>query len=840
MLGRRGSPPDQALLVGVSTYEYHLAENQNFGVPGDIPAARHNVVRMKSALQAAGLFPGSALRICDHTHSEEHVLAELTATTQLSRGLLLFYYCGHAMPHLRGEELWLPLHRGHAVRGEDSIDYANSLRLSQVLERLGRSRAQRIVVILDCCYAGTAEALLTRLPELHRKKFILLLGVQSNRRVDAGSGGAPTPYTRELTKLLAAGHHDTRDLAQHLSGIAAEQKWTTYEGSERETVHVAGDPKATVSLEPTAPWPAQVLKGLGDRLRGAAAGPRGHLAVATAWVRAHLTLVVAVVAALVLLAAGAGIWHVVNGDRAALCVPPQEIRLLTDPELEKTVRAAAHVFEGTAANKDADGCLRGGITVYSAPADQVVTAFREDAAAWQDPTEAANPTRDIGPQPDVWVPATSAELQRAEPVEGAAKPAELSDRPVALPVSPIVLAVPEAVARKAGLSAGRPGSTLGDLLAVLQNAKPGSAVRRTDPEAGAAGLLATQGLYAGLGSVEERKRAERRTTDGQRTPAVTGEKLLCELPQSKTGSDDSALVPAFLLNDGVDCGRPDTERRIAVQPDAVPGLDPVFIRVRWPHTASEFTPVREEILKDFETWLTGPAGRDQFTRRGFDSGGVDRASADSLNTALTQYRKATGPGRVLFLIDSSGSMASHWEGDGGVPGLLKAAFKGLGPKDEYGVWGVASKDGAYPPYSTILKMGGHPSAAARKALDGKATLHRDLEADPYHALDLAVDAMAGYGRNDDRPQLIVLLTDDEDSRRTDWQQKLNNLTDDTREQGIPIVMAVVKSGVCADGSPNRRITDAGGGRCLDAQGTLAKDLAAEVAWVGGGEEERSR
>lgn len=839
MPGRRETPPDQALLIGVSAYQYHLAEDQNFGVPGDIPAAHHNVERMKSALQAAGLFPDSALRICDHTHSEDHVLAELTATTQLSHGLLLFYYCGHAMPHLGGKELWLPLHSGHAVREKDSIYYTNSLRLSQVLERLGRSHAKRIVVILDCCYAGTAEALLARLPRPQRKKFILLLGVQSNRRVDAGSGEAPTPYTHELTKLLAAGHHDTRDLAQCLADIAAKQEWKTFEGSKRETVHVAGHPKTVIRLEPTGPWD-QVVKRLVDRFRKVAAVPRGQLTAAAAWVRAHRTGAVAVVTALAVFATGAGIWHVISGDRTALCVPPQEIRLLTDPELEKTVRAAAHVFEGTAANKDADGCLRGGITVYSAPADQVVKAFREEAAAWQNPTEAANPARDIGPQPDVWIPATSAELQRAEPVEGAAKPAELSDRPVALPVSPLVLAVPEAVARKAGLSAGRPGRTLGDLLVVLQSAEPGSAVRRTDPEAGAAGLLATQGLYAGLGSVEERKRAERRTADGQRAPAVTGEKLLCELSQSKTGSVDSALVPAFLLNSGVDCGRPDTAWRIGVQPDAVPGLDPVFIRVRWAQTASAFTPVREGILKDFETWLTGPAGRDQFTRRGFVSGGVDRASADSLNTALAQYRKATGPGRVLFLIDSSGSMASHWEGDGGVPGLLKTAFKGLGPEDEYGVWGVASKDGASPPYSTILEMGSHPSTAARKALDDKAALHQDLEADPYQALELAVEAMAGYGRNDDRPQLIVLLTDDEDSRRPDWQHKLDNLTDETREQGIPIVMGLVTSGVCADGSPNRRITDAAGGRCLDAQGTLAKDLAAEVAWVGAGEEERPR
>lgn len=95
--------------------------------------------------------------------------------------------------------------------------------------------------------------------------------------------------------------------------------------------------------------------------------------------------------------------------------------------------------------------------------------------------------------------------------------------------------------------------------------------------------------------------------------------------------------------------------------------------------------------------------------------------------------------------------------------------------------------------------------------------------------------MTDHGRDDDRPQLIVFLTDDEDGRRPGWQQQLDDLTDETREQGVPIVMAVVESGPCADGTPGRRITDAAGGRCLDAPGTLVKDLAAEVAWVGMGE-----
>ncbi|MCM2387552.1 vWA domain-containing protein [Streptomyces albipurpureus] len=828
----RGEMPDQALLIGVSRYEYHLAKNQNFGLPGDIPAARTNVELMKSAFQGIDLFPDAALRVCDHTHSEEQVLAELKAAANLARGLLLFYYCGHAMPHLRGEELWLPLYRGHAVRGEDSIDYANSIRLSRVLERLGRSRAQRVVVVLDCCYAGTAEALLARLPDARRRKFTLLLGVQSNRRVDAGTSGTPTPYTRELAALLSAGHRDTRDLAQRIAGIAAEQKWTTYEGSARETVHVAGDPVAAARLEPTASVPE---RGLRERLSPLRRASADRLRGVFVWLRAHLIVVAVVLAGL-----GGGSYALYRAiaDQPFSCVPAQEIRLLTDPELEETVRAAADTFEGTPANKDADGCLLGGVTVYSAPADQVVQAFRKDAAAWQDPTEEADPGRDIGPQPDVWIPATSAEPRRAEPVDGGASPAELSDRPVALPVSPIVLAVPEAVATKAGLSAGPSGRTLGELLTVLHGVEADSVVRRTDPEAAATGLLATQGLYTGLDSVEERKRAERRISDGQRPPATTGEKLLCELPQSTSGGA-SALVPAFRLKKGVDCGRPETVHRIAVEPNGMPGLDPVFVQVQWTRADNPFTTTRQKILKEFKLWLTGPEGRDQFTRLGFESGGIDRASAAGLDAVLAEYRKATGPGRVLFLVDTSLSMSSHWEGDGGALGLLRASFKGLGVKDEYEVWSVASKDGAQRPYSTVLSMGSHRPEAARKALDAKAQLRRGLEADPYRALGRAVDTMATYGQDDDRPQLIVFLTDDEDGRRPGWQQQLDDLTDETREQGIPVVIAVFARGACADGTPDRRVTDAAGGRCLDpdAPGTLMKDLATEVAWVGMGEEQ---
>ncbi|MDG4864590.1 hypothetical protein P8605_41230 [Streptomyces sp. T-3] len=36
-----------------------------------------------------------------------------------------------------------------------------------------------------------------------------------------------------------------------------------------------------------------------------------------------------------------------------------------------------------------------------------------------------------------------------------------------------------------------------------------------------------------------------------------------------------------------------------------------------------------------------------------------------MDATLAKYRSANGPGRVLYLLDRSGSMASAWEGNGG-------------------------------------------------------------------------------------------------------------------------------------------------------------------------------
>jgi hypothetical protein len=204
-----------------------------------------------------------------------------------------------------------------------------------------------------------------------------------------------------------------------------------------------------------------------------------------------------------------------------------------------------------------------------------------------------------------------------------------------------------------------------------------------------------------------------------------------------------------------------------------------------------------------------------------------------MTAALKQYRNANGPGRVLFLLDSSGSMGDLWEGPGGAPGILKQSLGGLGERDEYGVWSVASRNGG--PYGVLLPFDRHRRADAEKEIDREAVVH-DVEADPYGALKAALDDMAGRGKDDERPQLIVYVTDDEDNDRLSAGGRLEDLLKSAGDKGVPVVMAALDSGGCDRGRTDARVSEASGGRCLDTKTDLAAGLRDEVARTGTGDE----
>ncbi|MFE0806819.1 substrate-binding domain-containing protein [Streptomyces sp. NPDC058848] len=565
-------------------------------------------------------------------------------------------------------------------------------------------------------------------------------------------------------------------------------------------------------------------------------------------------LVAGAAALLVLAAGGFGVHQLTGrGDGPSSCAPPLELRVLTDPDLEPTVRAAADAYLTSAENTTGEDCRLSGITVYSAGAADAVTALRKQTRAWQEPPDDdTNPQRDVGPQPDVWIPGSPADAARVTAGQDTDAVAELDADEDPFAYSPVVLAVPQELAADARDE--RAGPPLTRMIDALRARHPAAAVRRPDPEHTATGLLATIGLYRGTGeaSAPDPRRAEDRVAQSG-PPAPTAAELLCALPDDDAVDNrTAALVPEFLLKSGVDCDSARRTPRMAQYPGDVPGLEPLFVRVRW-QGAERDGADRDRAADGFRRWLGGEGGRAAFARDGFRAAGGDRAlldtdvvgdgvlrapspltesaGRDAMEASLEGYKNANGPGRVLFLLDASGSMAGQWEGPSGGPGLLKQSLGGLGDRDEYAVWEVADSDG--DTYDTVLPFGPHTRAEAERAIDRKVRV-RDAEADPLGALRSALDAMEQRGAGDERPGLIVFVTDDEDVGALGGD-RFGDLLALARAVDVPVAMVSLKGGACDEGKPDARVSEASGGRCVDADDDLGAALHDEVARIGTGE-----
>ncbi|MDN0200456.1 substrate-binding domain-containing protein [Streptomyces sp. S.PNR 29] len=545
---------------------------------------------------------------------------------------------------------------------------------------------------------------------------------------------------------------------------------------------------------------------------------------------------------------GAGVYALIRFavDGGASCAPPVELRVLADPDLQRTVRAAADAYLTSEENTIGDGCRRSGITVYSAGADDAVDAFRKQSTLWQvPPDEKSNPQRDVGPQPDIWIPASPADVARVRTGQDTDAVARLEPDEEPFAYSPIVLAVPQDKAAEPLFE--RVGPSLTTMIDELRGRAEDTEVRRPDPEFTDTGLLATIGLY-GPGAPDPAV-AERRIAPG--APSPTAADLLCTLPDDKPVDErTAALVPEFLLKSGVDCDSDRRMPRIAQYPGDVPGFEPLFVRVRWQGAHRDETD-RDEAADGFRAWLTGEPGRAVLARDGFRSATAGRplldpeadtygltldptpldrsAGGDEMERTLTKYQGANGPGRVQFLLDSSGSMADLWEGPSGGPGLLKQSLGGLGGRDEYGVWAVSGL--GERSYETLLPFGRHTRKSAETAVGDRARV-RDAEADPHAALLAALDDMRQRGG--DRPRLIVYVTDDEDVGRVTGD-RLDEVLAEVRSAKVPVAMVSLVGGGCDKGKPDAEISAASGGRCIDADEDLGAALHDEVARTGTGE-----
>ncbi|MET7317071.1 VWA domain-containing protein [Streptomyces thermoviolaceus] len=888
--GRR----NRALLVGVSEYDFRRPEETD-GVSGNLPAVRHSLRAMRDALRGGGVFADRDIEPCASPTLDDFT-EKLRGAAQEADGLLLCYFAGHGAVPSAGHELFLQMRNARIVAGAEAV-FPGAAFFSQVLAVLARSRAQRIVVILDCCFAGNAARVWQNFSD-HRRTLVLM-AVQANRLIDSGDGSRATPFTQDVAELLRApGEISALRLYELLRERMVTAHRTTTQGdlwlpdlAAAPGVDVllgarpAPDP-ATVpfpvpspsSSEESSPSPevsdAPPVTGAGGRREGGTpdqeepVGPgrtepvrRSSRAVLRARLRRfarrvrNLPRFVVVGACLVLvggLVAGCLLgFGALSTDDHGLCSPPLELRLLTDPDLEPVVSAAANAYLASDANLTGDGCRRTGITVYSAGAGNVVNALHRQTDPWQEPVEDdVNPQRDVGPQPDVWIPASASDVERVTADRSGPTRATLQPDAGPFVYAPVVLAVPQQLAGRSPDE--RAGQPLSRLVADMRKRAPDTGVLRADPEGTDAALLATVGLY---GDGTDPRTAEQ-SVRPVGAPARTSRDLLCALAaDSRADRRTAALVPEFLLSSGVDCAPDVPVPRTAEYPDDVPPLTPTFVRVRW-EGGDRDRPARDDAVRRFRAWLTGKDGLAAFEAAGFRSATTaghplldpDRAGAavlrspgalpgtvpgTAMDDALARYRSADGPGRVLYLLDSSSSMFHQWPGPGGGPGILKQSLGGLGPDDQYEVWAVYERAGGRH-HEVLLPFGHHERAAAERTIDARART-RDAEADPHAALLEAVDTMARRGADDARPQLVVFITDDEDVGRLSGD-RFTEVLDRVRSTNVTVDPVSLTAGACDQGRPDARIADVSHGRCLDADDDLGTELSDEVARVGTGEE----
>ncbi len=437
-----------------------------FGVPGDLPAVKHNLNLLRDVLPRGRVFGDHEVRVLRSPTLDDFDRALRTAA-QEAEGLLLVYFAGHGAITAAGDELFLQMRNASVVAGGQAV-FPGAEMVTTMLTMLAAGRAERIVVVLDCCFAGNAGWIWENFRD--RRRVLLQLSVQANHRIDAGDGTGPTPFTERLVRLLDRdGEVRFAELSRRLREVMRQDGYRTVRGDPWE-------PRGRWEPEEDVLLSARPVRGSGLILRcgGRCAGPSDPSAGrpphgARGWRCSACCGRAAVSSPGGSGAGGAAadrdpdhpgagprrpgtrvVRHLHPRRRQPSCGPPLELRVQTDPDLESTVRSAADAYLTSQANTTGDGCRRSGITVYSAGSADVVTALQRQSHAWQEPSgDDIDPQRDIGPQPDIWIPASVADAARVTAHQDIDSVVALTSDAEPLAYSPLVLAVPKSLAGEA-------------------------------------------------------------------------------------------------------------------------------------------------------------------------------------------------------------------------------------------------------------------------------------------------------------------------------------------------------------------------------------------------------
>ncbi|MFI8100839.1 caspase family protein [Streptomyces sp. NPDC086023] len=191
----------RAVLIGVSEYDHLEA----------LPGVKANVQDLAAELRDPavwGLAAEHCTVTCDPATSTQ-ALVPLRAAVREARDTLLVYYSGHGLIDPDRGGLWLGL-PGSRTGEDDTVLLYDSVRRA-----LLRSRAERTIVVLDCCYGGralgmmsAAESTTALADSAEIKGTYLIAAAGESVRALAPPGERNTAFTGELLTLLRGGVPD--------------------------------------------------------------------------------------------------------------------------------------------------------------------------------------------------------------------------------------------------------------------------------------------------------------------------------------------------------------------------------------------------------------------------------------------------------------------------------------------------------------------------------------------------------------------------------------------------------------------------------------------------------
>lgn len=534
---------------------------------------------------------------------------------------------------------------------------------------------------------------------------------------------------------------------------------------------------------------------------------------------------------------------------AAGCTEPHEVRVLTSTDSLDWARTLFDAYArstvpapGAGPERPDGRCPSVHVLVYAAPTAAVLTAL---AGGWtRNGTQ--DPVRDIGPRPDLWLPDSTVDV--ADVLALAQKSGYAIPLPVQGPVTGGHLTVNPDSVKSIGSShivvAQRGKVASGQ--ALVGAFQSGAGLVAPDPGGSTTGLFAMVGYLLGgdelVGPAEVRQRVQA-VTGAKQVPGEDSTTTLCRAGHdgSSTAVITSDQLWKLYTAPGGLCsgGAPNFAGWSAGQVGDQPLLDYPLVQPTWTWT----DPQQRAAAQAMRTWLLGAGSADARGKAQLGDPVQGCLATDPTfvatpclpvdpQKAQQAYESAKLPGRVLMVMDSSGSMNDVAGTGGSRFAVASAAFAEalgqVGAEDEVGLWTFPDRAA---PYRKLLDVG-VGSAARRDQAIAALRAVRPSGDTPLYTTILAALGDVATSADPAQTRAVVVLTDGQDtSSGTTLKATRDKLA---AISGVRLFIVAIGDAACEGDQGLGALTEGHGG-CFDAglneiAGTMAQLF--ESLWKG--------